>query len=134
LKSKLFKSVLFLLKREMKNKTKKNNRNYLLLIVLIIISISLLSLVISATRSKTKELEEQGLPSLGIWKPLISFIRPVVRPITTNQTIQNQTETPSDKEVFKQIAKEYWFSYIVLIAIIIVFIGVVFVIFRIYNG
>ena len=118
----------------MKKKRFKNlKKEYLLLVFLAIIIILLIILLIKITY--TKYVSEEGLPSVSLWKPLDEISK--ITNASSNESLiekNKKIENPSATETFKELFKNYWMSYLILIFIVILVIAWILIVLQIYDG
>lgn len=108
-------------------------RYYVILFVLIFLILALTILLIKINYERYETLE--GLPSLGLWAPADN-LGPAFNISANDSAIErtNRVETPSDMEILRMVLRENWLSFIILLSIIILFVALVMIVFRIHNG
>lgn len=119
-------------KEEMR--TKHLTEKYMLLAVLILAIILLVILFGKVTYTKSGE-KLFGLPSIGLWKPLQDAAQ--ITNLSENESLiekNKQVENPSDVTTIKEIFKQYWVSYVILLLIAILVVLWIVVVFKIHNG
>jgi len=119
-------------KREMR--TKKLTRDYILLAILTLMIVLLIILFNIITYTKS-ERGPFGLPSIGLWKPFENAAK--ITNLSENESLiekNKQSENPSDTETIKEIIKQQWASYLILLSITVLIILWIMIVFRIYNG
>ena len=119
-------------KEEMR--AKHLTEKYMLLIVLIFAIILLIILFIKVTYTESGE-KLFGLPSIGLWKPLQDAAQ--ITNLSENESLiekNKQAETPSDATTIKEIFKQYWISYVILLFIAVLVVLWIVIVFRIHNG
>jgi uncharacterized integral membrane protein len=119
-------------KEEIRNKNLTGG--YLLLIVLILAIILLMILFSKVTYTESFG-KQSGLSSLSLWKPFRDVAQ--ITNLSENESLiekNKQAETPSDATTIKEVFKQYWVSYLILLLIAVLIILWILVVFRIHNG